>query len=119
MTDQHLAETAAVPLLSWPNSGSIQEQMLEVLWEEELGYEECYWHTDLPEPPLTPAEVGQAAPEAGQALKEAMQEYRLPNSILIRLDDDAKDIAREAVRSLPPEQRDALLKLLQARAPQN
>ena len=105
------------PLLKWPNSESIQEQVMEIVWEEDLGHEECYWHTDLPELPVTGPEIKEAAPDLEQALREAVSGYRLPNSILNRLEEEAKELARESFYLLSEEQKENLRNLLILKRP--
>lgn len=96
-------ETEAIPLLDWPNSNSIWEATLERLWEE-MGHDECYWLHKQSEPPISQQETFLAAPDLKEIIADLIKNYRLPNSLLNRLEDEARNIAEDAVQQLPKEQ---------------
>lgn len=96
-------ETEAIPLLDWPNSNSIWEETLERLWAK-MGHDDCYWLDKQSEPPISQQEAFLAAPELKEIIADLMKNYRIPNSLLYRLEDEARNIAEDAVEQLPAEQ---------------
>lgn len=96
-------ETEPIPLLDWPNSNSIWEVTLERLWEE-MGHDECEWLHKQSEPPISQQETFLAAPDLKEIIADLIKNYRLPNSLLSRLEDEARNIAEDAVQQLPKEQ---------------
>ena len=96
-------EIEAVPLLDWPNSNSILEEILERLWEM-IGHDDCYWLDKQSEPPISQQEAFLAAPALKEIIANLMKNYRPPNSLLDRLEDEEGNIAEEAVQNLPAEQ---------------
>ena len=114
MTDQH--DQGPIynwpdqePIYDWPDKIDVHEKAMKIISEEahdSLGLE---WQTtDVPklDQSVSPAH----APGLGDALREAAETYYPSDLLANLLDQEMRDLARNALEDLPEGQREALVK---------
>ena len=84
------------PLLTWPNSESIQQTVLALLILDQGETE-----TEVDGNYLEAHEVTELAPGLGDAILEGIRNYNMPESLLQILGEEQDGIARDILGSMP------------------
>ena len=107
----------AVPLLDWPNTASISDQVMMLAAPKALGGKDVHEENLDHQPILNDWQRHEAAPGLQEAIREFIRDrYDMPEYLLQTLDREQTECARQVLKEMPAEQLEKLYAAMRERS---